>query len=123
MKQHARLSPPTDSTRPAYAFMSTDGQGHLCLRVQVIPNARQTAIDGVHGEPAQQALRIRLQAPPVDGKANEALVKWLAKLLGLHQRDLHISRGHNTRLKQLRLDPQAADRVDWHALQQALERC
>jgi uncharacterized protein len=80
--------------------------------MQVIPHARQTAIDGLHSEPAQQALRVRLQASPVDGKANEALVKWLAKLLGLHQCDLNIDRGHNARLKQLRPDPQAADRVD-----------
>ncbi len=92
------------------------------MRVQVLPNARQTAIDGLHGEPGQQALKIRLQAPPVDGKANEALIKWLAKLLGLNQRDLHIERGHSNRLKQLLLNPQAADRANWQALQQALER-
>jgi uncharacterized protein len=104
-----------------YAFMSTDGYGHLHLRLLVVPNARQTAIDGLHGEAGQQALKIRLQAPPVDGQANVALIKWMAKLLGLHQSDLHIQRGHGSRLKQLRLNPQAADRANWQALQEAIE--
>jgi uncharacterized protein (TIGR00251 family) len=100
MNQPTRSSPSIDPQQPAYAFMSTAGSGHLCLHV--VPNARQTFIDGLHGEPTKQALKIRLQAPPVDGKANEALLKWLAQLLGVNQSELHIERGHNSRLKQLR---------------------
>ena len=89
--------------------MSTAGSGHLCL--YVVPNARQTILDGLHGEPTQQALKIRLKAPPVDGQANEAAVKWLAQLVGLNQSGLRIERGHSSRLKQLRLGARAAEGV------------
>ena len=47
------------------------------LDLSVQPGAKHTAIDGLH----DGALRVRLAAPPVDGKANSQLLAWLAEQL------------------------------------------
>ena len=67
----------------------------LWLAVSVVPNARRSGADGLH----DGALRVRLAAPPVDGKANEALLAWLADTLGLRRRDLALVRGQTARRK------------------------
>ncbi|MBS0437287.1 MAG: DUF167 domain-containing protein [Proteobacteria bacterium] len=67
----------------------------LWLAVSVVPNARRSGADGLH----DGALRVRLAAPPVDGKANEALLAWLAEALGLRRRDLALVRGQTARRK------------------------
>lgn len=46
----------------------------MTVEVHVMPNAARTQIQGLH----DGALRVRLHAPPVDGKANLALQAWLA---------------------------------------------
>jgi len=70
-----------------------------CLRiaVHVQPNASRTEISGL----VEGALKIRLHAPPVDGKANEALTHFIAERLKLAQRDVTVSRGHSSRQKLL----------------------
>ena len=79
--------------------LSARGEGSL-LRVAVVPNARRTGADGLH----DGALRVRLAAPPVEGKANEALLRWLPYRLGLRVRDLTIVSGETSRLKRVRFD-------------------
>ncbi len=59
------------------------------LRVTVIPNASKTEIVGWH----EGALKIRLAAPPVDGKANEELCRFLAKTLGIAPSLVEIGKG------------------------------
>jgi uncharacterized protein YggU (UPF0235/DUF167 family) len=49
-------------------------------------------------------LRVRLAAPPIEGRANEALVAWLAKSLGVARRDVELLRGEGNRRKQLAVD-------------------
>lgn len=66
--------------------------------VAVVPNARRTEAVGLH----DQALRIKLAAPPVDGAANEALVRWLAEELDLARTRVELLRGASGRRKQLR---------------------
>ena len=68
-----------------------------CLRiaVHVQPNASRTEISGL----VEGALKIRLHAPPVDGKANEALTHFIAERLKLAKRDVTVSRGHSSRQK------------------------
>ena len=51
----------------------------LRLSIHATPGARRTEAAGAHG----QALRVRLAAPPVDGKANAALIAWAAAALGV----------------------------------------
>jgi uncharacterized protein (TIGR00251 family) len=70
-----------------------------CVRiaVHVQPNASRTEITGV----IEGALKIRLHAPPVDGKANEALISFMAERLKVAKRDVDVSRGHGSRQKML----------------------
>ena len=63
--------------------------GGVRLRVRVQPRASRSEIAGAHGE----ELRIRLQAPPVDGAANDALVRLLAEALGVPRSAVEIVSG------------------------------
>ena len=77
------------------------------LRVRVIPRAKRSEVAGMRGA----AWLIRLQAPPVEGAANEALIAMLAKLLGVPKRDVTIVAGERSREKRVRiagLDPASA---------------
>ena len=79
-----------------FPCLSARGDGVLLL-LSVMPNARRTEVDGLH----DGALRLRLAAPPIDGRANEALVAWLAKSLGVPKRDIEVLRGESSRRKQV----------------------
>ncbi len=63
--------------------------GGLRLAVQITPNAKKTEVIGEQ----DGALKLKLQAQPVDGKANEALIKFLAKALGVPRSALTITHG------------------------------
>jgi uncharacterized protein (TIGR00251 family) len=73
--------------------------------VHVHPGGRKTLVSGVHGG----RLKISLSAPPVDGKANEALLDLLAELLHRPRRQLHLESGPTSRDKTVRVE--AADAV------------
>lgn len=89
-------------------------QGPCCeLDVVVTPNARRTGADGLH----DGALRVRLAAPPVDGKANAALLAWLADELGCARRAVQLLRGDSGRRKRLRIDLPEAQVAAWLAAQ------
>jgi uncharacterized protein YggU (UPF0235/DUF167 family) len=77
--------------------------------VGVTPSAPRTAADGLH----DGCLRVRLAAPPVDGKANAALLGWLARELGLPQRAVHLRRGDTARRKQIEVDASPALVAAW----------
>ncbi|HWA87669.1 MAG TPA: DUF167 domain-containing protein [Opitutus sp.] len=70
------------------------------LAVKVIPNAPRTEIAGWLGD----ALKIKLHAPPVDGRANAALCAFLADRLQLPRRAVTLLRGDTSRRKLLRID-------------------
>jgi uncharacterized protein (TIGR00251 family) len=72
----------------------------LWLAVSVVPNAKRTGADGLH----DGALRVRLAAPPVDGKANDVLVHWVADELDLPRRAVSLVRGQTARRKWLEID-------------------
>jgi uncharacterized protein YggU (UPF0235/DUF167 family) len=59
------------------------------------------------------ALRVRLAAPPVDGKANALLIAWIAAELGLAQRAVRVARGDTARRKWLALDVAPTHVVRW----------
>lgn len=67
----------------------------VMFHVRVLPRSSRTIVDGVHN----QALRVRLKAPPVDGAANKALCEFLSKSLGVRKRDVEIVRGERSRTK------------------------
>ena len=67
----------------------------LLLPVRAVPRASKNEIQGVHGD----ALKIRLLAPPVDGKANQALIKFLSSALDISRSQISISAGETGRNK------------------------
>ena len=70
------------------------------VAVRVIPRASRNAIVGVR----RGALCVRLQAPPVDGAANRALIRFLGKQLGVPPRAVSLVRGDTGRDKLLRIE-------------------
>lgn len=69
--------------------------GGVRFPVRVQPRASRTEVAGTQ----QGALKVRLQAPPVDGAANEALVEFLADSLGVPRRMVQIVSGASSRTK------------------------
>ena len=74
------------------------------LRVRVVPRASRTGVAGVH----DGALRVRLAAPPVDGKANAALVRFLSRAIGVPRTGVRIVGGAAGRSKVLEVDASVA---------------
>ena len=73
--------------------VAADGRVTLTLHIQ--PGAKRTEFAGLHGD----ALKIRLAAPPVDGKANEALLRFVADTLGLPKSAVSLKSGQTSRRK------------------------
>ena len=67
------------------------------LAVRAVPGASAAKVVGLDGD----ELRIRVCSPPVDGRANEEIVKVLAAALGLRNRDVQLGSGHASRSKLL----------------------
>jgi uncharacterized protein (TIGR00251 family) len=65
------------------------------LTVWIQPRSSRTEVAGMHGD----AVKIRLAAPPVDGAANEELIRFLADKLGLPRSAVTIATGHSGRRK------------------------
>lgn len=73
--------------------------GSLTFPVRVVPRAKRNEIVGAEGG----ALKVRIAAPPVKGKANKALVGFLAQALGVRKRQVEIVRGQRARDKTVRI--------------------
>ena len=73
---------------------TSDGRVILTLRVQ--PGAKRDAVAGMYGE---QAVKLAVSAPPVDGKANAAIRKLLAGWLGIPQGKIELKSGETGRDK------------------------
>jgi hypothetical protein len=67
--------------------------GRLALRI--VPNAKRDEVLGEYGE----AVKVKVAAPAVEGKANEALLEFLAEKLGIHRRDIALISGEKSRDK------------------------
>jgi len=102
---------------PALPFLHAQKDGAVLVDVHVMPNAARTQIQGLH----DGALRVRLHAPPVDGKANLALQAWLAETLGVPKSAVELLRGATARRKQLRVAATYAGQARWQALLPAPE--
>lgn len=87
--------------------MITAVPGGVEIALHIQPRASRTEVVGAHGD----ALKIRLAAPPVDGEANEELVRFLAKRLGLPKSAVTIVRGATGRKKVVRVDGLGAESV------------
>lgn len=80
------------------SWLHGDGTA-VVLTLHIQPGARKTEICGLHGD----ALKIRLAAPPVDGKANASLIEFLAKKLGVTKICVELISGASARSKRVRI--------------------
>ena len=78
------------------------------FQVKVHPRARKSAITGVVGD----ALNLALTAPPVEGRANEACVKFLAEFLNVPRSSVTIAAGESSRQKLIRVAGLRAAQVE-----------
>ena len=80
-------------------WWSRAADGSVVLALHIQPGAKKTELAGLHGE----ALKIRLAAPPVDGKANAALLAFLAKACGVSKSAVELVSGETSRSKRVRI--------------------
>jgi uncharacterized protein (TIGR00251 family) len=71
----------------------------VTLAVRARPGAKKTAITGVYGEGAAAQLKIAVQAAPVEGRANSALIAFLAETFGLPKNAVELTSGELSRSK------------------------
>jgi len=73
--------------------------GGVTLAIRAQPGAKKTAILGVYGEGDSAQLKIAVQAPPVEGRANSALAAFLAETFGLPKNVIELMSGELSRSK------------------------
>lgn len=78
-------------------YLSVKDTDSVLVSVHVQPRASRNAICGLH----DGTLKVAITTPPVDGKANQAVVKFLAKALNIPKRDVIIHSGKTSRRKVL----------------------
>lgn len=80
--------------------LRADAQGGVLLKVAARPGASRTAVQGLAGD----ALKVAINAPPEKGKANDELVRFLARALGLRRAQVTLVRGEASRDKVVRVE-------------------
>lgn len=83
----------SSSGNPLYQWVGDD----LLLQISVQPRSSSNSISGTHNN----QLRVKLTAAPVDGKANQALIKLLSKTFAVPARQISIEKGENARSKRV----------------------
>lgn len=73
--------------------------GGVRLAVQITPNAKRSEVTGL----LEDTLKLRLQAQPIEGKANEALIRYLADALDVPKSAVQITHGHTNKRKILEI--------------------
>ena len=71
----------------------------VSLAVRAQPGAKRTAIAGIYGEGSSAQLKIAVKAPALEGRANEALIEFLAKTFGIAKSSVTLSAGELSRSK------------------------
>lgn len=85
----------SDCSRTPYHWAGDD----LILSIVVQPRASRNAFVGIHGA----CVKVQLTAPPVSGKANQSLIKFVAKTFGVAPSRVSLLRGQTARTKTLRI--------------------
>lgn len=86
-------------------WLRVAADGRLTLTLHIQPGAKKTEVAGEHGD----ALKIRLAAPPVDGKANAALLAFIAERLGVSRSAVTLKSGQTSRRKVVEVEGVSAD--------------
>jgi uncharacterized protein (TIGR00251 family) len=79
--------------------------GDVVLRLHVQPGAGRTAVVGTHGD----ALKVKVAAPPTAGKANDAVVAFVAELFGVDKANVELTHGQSSRSKRVKVSGVDAD--------------
>ncbi|HZU71610.1 MAG TPA: DUF167 domain-containing protein [Acidimicrobiales bacterium] len=104
-------------TADLFDISGTEESPAIVLRVVAHAGAGRSAVAGQHGD----ALKLKIAAPPVDGRANQACVELVAELLGVPAAQVELVSGQSSRTKRFRVegvDPEHARRL----LTDAVER-
>jgi uncharacterized protein (TIGR00251 family) len=95
------------ATRPAAPWAAQ--AGGLALSVRLTPKGGRDAIDGIEQlADGRSVLKVRVRAAPSEGEANEALMRLIAKTLGVPPRDVALIAGATSRVKRLTIAGDAA---------------
>lgn len=86
-------------------WLRVAADGRLTLTLHIQPGAKKTEVAGEHGD----ALKIRLAAPPVDGKANAALLAFIAERLGVPKSAVTLKSGQASRRKVVEVEGASAE--------------
>jgi uncharacterized protein (TIGR00251 family) len=105
-----------DPARSSAPWRRERADGSVTLEIHCQPGAKRTEVVGLHGD----CLKVRLVAPPVEGRANTALIAFIADQFGVPQRAVTIVRGEMARRKTVHIaaPAQRPDR-EWGFLGQA----
>jgi len=89
-------------------FIQESANGGSRLKVYIQPRASANKVCGRHGD----AIKIRITAPPVDGKANGMVIKFIAKLLKIPKSAVAVTAGQQSRSKTLTLQDIPPSKVE-----------
>ena len=104
------IQPPDATGASRWPCLSAHADGVLLL-VAAVPNARRTEVAGLH----DGCLRVRLAAPATEGRANAALLGWLADSLKLPKRAVDLLAGDSSRRKRVLLHCPTSQVAAWLA--------
>lgn len=90
-------------------------QNGCIIEVHISPQSKKCEIVGLYNN----RLKIKIDSPPVDGKANAALIRFLAETLGLKMSNLSILRGETSKIKQIKIIGLTKDFVEKELLKRA----
>ncbi|MDR3606160.1 MAG: DUF167 family protein [Oligoflexia bacterium] len=96
------------ATPPKWISQASNG---VVLRLHIQPKASRSQICGEHGEGESIRLKVRIAAPPLDGAANEELLRFLKKCLGVPTSRLHLIRGETSRSKDVLVEGASTDAI------------
>lgn len=88
--------------------MNGASDDRLTLTVRVVPRSSRSEIVGLE---LDGALKIKLASPPVDGAANDEMVRLVAKAFGVSNSSVEIAAGHTSRTKTLRIAGASAEKI------------
>jgi uncharacterized protein len=77
----------------------TENKGSIIFQVRVIPRSSKSEIVGEHNE----CLKVKLTSPPVEGEANEELIKLFAKVFHVSKSKISILSGQTSKTKQIQI--------------------
>jgi uncharacterized protein (TIGR00251 family) len=77
------------------------------FRIRVVPRSSRSEIVGIQGD----ALKVRIAAPPVEGKANDECIRLIAELLGAKKADVKITSGHTSKTKTISVAGRTAAQI------------